>query len=203
MKRSFIVLLTLMVACLSSYQGWSQDVSNDVKVRKNDIKVTLLSIGSGSSRFTYERAFGDQTSAELTLGVIGWGYDFLHKLDSKGILIKAAYKWNLVPMKSANSPLAGFYVKPELVYADFDYAPKTSGGDNPLVPLESHHTRQGALMAECGYQLLLKWFVFDVYAGLGPAFGTGNNYNYFHSFMLLPKDSWLAFTAGFRIGVAF
>lgn len=183
--------------------SYGQDVSNSGKVRKNDIKVTLLSIGSGSSRFTYERAFGNDMSAELTLGIIGWGYDFLHKLNSKGFLIKAAYKWNLVPMKSANSPLAGFYVKPEFVFADFDYAPKDISRDNNFVPIDKSHTRQYALMAECGYQLLLKWFVFDVYTGLGPAFGTGNDYNYFHSFMLLPKDSWLAFTAGFRIGVAF
>lgn len=201
LRECFVVICILLatVNILSAQNA----TSKDFKIRKNDLKITILSIGSGSSRFTYERAFGDNMSAELTLGVIGWGYDFLHHLDSKGFLMKAAYKWNLIPMKSANSPLAGFYVKPEFVFADFDYSPKNTTADSHLVPLENNHTRQYALMAECGYQLLLKWFVFDVYTGLGPAFGTGNNYNYFHSFMLLPKDSWLAFTAGFRIGVAF
>ena len=203
MKQFILIFLSLLVTCRASYQAYSQGIPSEGKVRKNDIKITLLSIGSGSSRFTYERAFGNNMSAELTLGIIGWGHDFLHKLNSKGFLIKAAYKWNLVPMKSANSPLAGFYVKPEFVYADFDYAPMGVRGDRQLVPADCQHTRHGALMAECGYQLLLKWFVFDVYTGLGPAFGTGNDYNYFHSFMLFPKDSWLAFTAGFRIGVAF
>lgn len=203
MKRCFSRILFLETICLFVCFGYAQNPSTLTKVRKNDIKITLLSIGSGSSRFTYERAIGDNMSAELTLGVVGWGYDFLHHLDSKGYLIKAAYKWNLVPMKKANSPLAGFYVKPEFAYADFDYSPKNIQGDNPLVPVEYSHTRQVALMAECGYQLLLKWFVFDVYTGLGPAFGTGNTYNYFHSFMLFPKEGWLAFTAGFRIGVAF
>ena len=197
-----VALIFLMLVQLCFVQAQS-DASLCAKVRKNDLKFTILSIGSGSSRLTYERAFGSNMSAELTLGMIGWGYDFLHHLDSKGFLIKAAYKWNLIPMKSANSPLAGFYVKPEFVFADFDYSPKNTTADSHLVPLENNHTRQYALMAECGYQLLLKWFVFDVYTGLGPAFGTGNNYNYFHSFMLLPKDSWLAFTAGFRLGVAF
>lgn len=203
LKQFFLIFLSLLATCSASYQAYSQGLPSEGKIRKNDIKITLLSIGSGSSRFTYERAFGDDMSAELTLGIIGWGHDFLHKLNSKGFLIKAAYKWNLVPMKSANSPLAGFYVKPEFVFADFDYAPKDISRDNNIVPIDKSHTRQYALMAECGYQLLLKWFVFDVYTGLGPAFGTGNDYNYFHSFMLLPKDSWLAFTAGFRIGVAF
>ena len=64
-------------------------------------------------------------------------------------------------------------------------------------------TSQWALLAETGYQVVYKWFLFDVYAGLGPSIGTGNDNNYFHSFMLFPKESHLAFTAGFRIGVAF
>lgn len=62
---------------------------------------------------------------------------------------------------------------------------------------------QWALMAECGYQLVLGWFDFDIYTGLGPSFGTGNADNYFHSFMLYPVEGHVAFTAGFRVGVAF
>ena len=78
-------------------------------------------MGSGSSRFTYERAFSQKNSVELTLGVIGWGWDFLHRTKSNGILLKGAFKWNLIPQKNASSWLAGFYVKPEWVIADFDY----------------------------------------------------------------------------------
>jgi len=158
------------------------------------VKVTLLSLGSGSSRFTVERTLGLQNSAELTIGVIGWGWDWMNSTASDGLLLKLAYKWNLIPQVSANTPLAGFYVKPELVYADFDYRTKSSS--------EIHHTRQAALLAECGYQLIYRWFVFDVYSGVGPSFGTDNNNNYFHSFMLFPAEGHMAFTAGFRIGVA-
>lgn len=166
---------------------------------KNDIKVTLLSLGSGSSRFTYERAFSPKHSAELTVGVIGWGWDFLHKMDSHGFLLKGAFKWNLIPMKNATSWLAGFYLKPEFVAASFRYAPMTKpvGTDYPKRTLEF------ALLGECGYQVVLCWFVFDVYAGMGPSFGTGNENNYYHSFMNIPRNWPLAFTSGFRIGVAF
>lgn len=166
---------------------------------KNDIKFTLLSLGSGSSRITYERAFSPLNSAELTLGVVGWGWDFLHHTKSSGWLVKAAFKWNLFPQSNANSWLAGFYLKPEFVGTFFDYTPDLRTSENYTIK----HTNQYALLAECGYQLVLKWFVFDVYAGMGPSFGSGNGNNYFHSFMLLPRNWPLAFTSGFRIGVAF
>ncbi|MCQ2284229.1 MAG: hypothetical protein MJZ57_04950 [Bacteroidales bacterium] len=190
----FIVLLLL--------SSWPLNAQMATKrTTKNDIKVTLLSLGSGSSRFTYERAFSPKHSTELTVGVIGWGWDFINHTDSKGMLYKAAFKWNLIPQKNANSWLAGFYVKPEVVWALFDYQPKAlPDGSSAASP---GHTNQVALLAECGYELVLKWFVFDAYTGMGPSFGTGNANNYFHSFMLYPHHWPLAFTAGFRIGVAF
>lgn len=160
---------------------------------KNDIKITLLSLGSGSTRITYERATAPRQSAELTVGIIGLGFDIMNHADPSGILLKAAYKWNLAPMMSANSALAGFYVKPELVYTNYDYCHEGIAG----------HTSQTALLGECGYQLIVRWFVFDIYAGVGPAFGTGNADNYYHSFMRFPPDGIMAFTSGFRIGYAF
>lgn len=179
-----------------SYRVSAQAISlwNGSENPQYSVKVTLLSLGSGSSRFTVERAFGSKNSAELTIGVIGWGWDWMNSTVSDGLLLKLAYKWNLIPQESANTPLAGFYVKPELVYADFDYQNKSAA--------DIHHTRQVALLAECGYQLVFRWFVFDVYSGIGPSFGTDNYNNYFHSFMLFPVEGYLAFTAGFRIGVA-
>ena len=163
---------------------------------RNDLKVTLLSLGSGSARFTYERAFTPRNSAELTLGVIGWGWDIMNRTElSEGLLVKAAYKWLLLPQQNADSWLAGLYVKPELVVADFDYVCRE--GAHLL------HTLQTALLAEGGYQWVKGWFDFDIYAGLGLSAGNGNVNNYYHSFMRYPADSMLAFTAGFRVGVAF
>ena len=112
-----------------------------------------------------------------------------------GYLVKAAYKWNLIPQDSDDSWLGGFYVKPELVVADFDYRPQHD--------TDQWHTLQSALLAEGGYQWVKGWFDFDIYAGLGLSTGNGNAINYYHSFMLYPAGGCLAFTAGFRIGVAF
>lgn len=171
-------------------------------VSRNDFKFTLLSLGSGSTRITYERAFSPLNSAELTLGIVGLGWDLMNHSNPHGVLFKFAYKWRLLPQKTSYSWLAGFYVKPELVWAHFNhkYKYQDQWSEPPKCP---DRTMQMALLAECGYQLLLRWFVFDVYTGLGPSIGTGNDYNYYHSFMLFPDDGWLAFTAGFRIGVAF
>lgn len=163
----------------------------------NDFKFALLSLGSGSTRVTYERAFNPKNSVEFTLGIIGMGWDWMNDSDPQGLLVKIAYKWRLLPQRGSDSWLAGFYVKPELVATHFEYTP--SG----YAEIYFRDTYQYALLAECGYQLVIKWFVFDVYTGLGPSFGTRNNNNYFHSFMLFPKESPLAFTAGFRLGVAF
>ncbi|MBO7490064.1 MAG: hypothetical protein J6T88_07300 [Bacteroidales bacterium] len=169
--------------------------------RRNDFKFTLLSLGSGSSRITYERAFSQKHSGEVTVGLIGAGWDFLNHTRSKGLLLKLAYKWCLIPMESSDSWLEGFYVKPEFVWAQFLYG--KSQPDRMAPPSNPEETNQMALLAEGGYQFLFDWFVFDIYAGLGPSFGTGNSNNYYHSFMLFPADGRLAFTAGFRVGVAF
>lgn len=170
------------------------------KCTKNDIKVTLLSLGSGSTRITYERAFTPTHSAELTVGVIGWGWDWVHHLQSQGVMAKAAFKWRIIPQKNSQSWLGGFYLKPELIATFFKYQDKAKLLDEQA---EMLRTRQFALLGECGYQVVLRWFLFDVYAGMGGSIGTGNQYNYYHGFIHLPQNTPLAFTAGFRIGVAF
>ncbi|MBP5190080.1 MAG: hypothetical protein J6031_04120 [Bacteroidales bacterium] len=202
----------LAMVCLSVLLfplSLSAQSSGEILGLRNDLKVTLLSLGSGSTRITYERAFSRKNSAELTLGLIGIGWDWINHTRSRGVLVKAAYKWRLIPQGSSHSWLAGFYVKPELVYAQFLYGPQQNWGGvrtkarEDMSSIRPEETRQFALLAECGYQLLLNWFVFDVYCGLGPSFGTGNSNNYYHSFMLYPSDGRLAFTAGFRVGFAF
>ena len=192
-----IFIASLALFCSSLFAQVQVPIS---KPTKNDIKITLLSIGSGSSRFSYERAFSPLLSAELTGGVIGWGFDCVNHTNSKGWLMKAAVKWNLIPQPKANTWLAGFYVKPEFIFADYDYP------DKDLVitsDVEIPHTTQWALLAECGYQFVYSWFLLDVYFGVGYSNGTGNANNYFHGFLMLPKDSNLAWTSGFRIGVNF
>ncbi len=193
--KAFFVLTALL---LIMGGAGAQDTVR--KCTKNDIKITLLSLGSGSTRITYERAFTPTHSAELTVGAIGWGWDWVHHLKSQGVLVKAAFKWRVIPQKNSPSWLGGFYLKPELIATFFKYQDKAKLLDEQA---EMLRTRQFALLGECGYQLVLRWFLFDAYAGMGLGFGTGNQYNYYHGFMHMPQSTPLAFTAGFRIGVAF
>lgn len=203
-KRLFIILLSLfavgeMASAQSNIDGGG--AAHPVEGPKNDIKATLLSIFSGSTRITYERVIGSRTSAEATVGIIGLGYDMMNNADPSGIVLKFAYKWNLQKQYCLYTPLCGFYVKPELIYADYDYDDKTV--------LDSHgdatrgHTTRWALLAEGGWQHIWGHFLFDIYTGLGPSWGDVNSDNYYHGVMLFPKEGHLAFTAGFRLGVAF
>ena len=205
-----VLIIFLFVA---SFSSWAQ---TEVVIPKNNLKMTLLSLGSGSSRFSYERAINDHQSAEITIGLIGWGWDILNHSNPQGYIIKLAPKWNLHHVGEIHHSLSGFYVKPELMYANYNYLYDYNSNlidksDSPL-PSQStsgtefdpyEHTSQIALMAEGGFQIIANWFVFDIYTGLGPTFGTGNKNNYYHGFMRFPQDGFLAFTAGFRIGVAF
>ena len=193
-KQIFIFVILLAVA------PWRTNAQEN-KPSRNNIKVTMLSLGSGSSRFTFEHAITPRNSFEYTLGVVGWGWDWMNHSDPNGILMKIANKWTLIPQKGANSWIAGLYVKPEFVFADYEYTNQQT--DSPEYGLRQH-TTQGALLAEAGYQWVLwGWFDFDIYVGAGVSLGTGNANNYYHSFMLFPTDSHLAFTAGYRIGFAF
>lgn len=205
-----ITILLLFISFIgSAVSAWAQ---TEVSVPKNNLKMTLLSLGSGSSRFSYERAFNDHQSAEITIGVIGWGWDILNNSNPQGYIVKIAPKWNIHHVGKVHHALSGFYLKPELMYANYDYnftADNIINNNTPIEnspkdePYEQCHTNQLALMAEGGFQIVANWFVFDIYTGLGPTLGNGNKNNYYHGFMRFPSNGPLAFTAGFRVGFAF
>ena len=197
--RRLLIIVLSVVALLFPSVANAQNETEALPSR-NDFKFTLLSLGSGSTRITYEHAFTPLNSAELTLGIVGLGWDWMNDSDPHGLLAKLAYKWRLIPQRNADSWLAGMYVKPEFVICNFNYADPRYRGELVKCAVQ---TFQMALLAEVGYQLVLEWFVFDIYGGLGPSIGSGNENNYYHSFMLFPTDGFLAFTAGFRIGIAF
>lgn len=164
------------------------------KMRKNEIKVALLSLASGTSKLTYERLVYDYQSIELTAGVIGWGFDKLKDSDPKGTAWRLAYKFIFKNSRNANNQMCGFYIKPEWCYSSYHYNHSTEG---------RLKVDRMALMGVIGYDWVIQWFVFDIYGGLGFAWGDSNLSNYHHGFIGLSPDSPTAFTAGFRIGVAF
>ena len=163
-------------------------------MRKNEVKVALLSLASGTSKLTYERLVRDYQSIEFTVGIIGWGFDFLKESDPKGTAWRLAYKFIFPNSKNARNQMNGFYIKPELCYSQYAYTHNARGRCN---------VDRVALMGVMGYDWVRKWFVFDIYGGLGVASGNSNLSNYHHGFIGLSPDNPMAFTAGFRVGVAF
>lgn len=164
------------------------------KMRKNEIKVALLSLASGTSKITYERWVRDYQSIEVTAGVIGWGFDKLKDSDPKGTAWRLAYKFIFPNSQNANNQLSGFYIKPEFCYSEYFYTHDTRGRCK---------VDRVALMGVLGYDWVINWFVFDLYGGLGLACGNSNHSNYHHGFIGWNDHTPFAFTAGFRIGVAF
>ena len=164
------------------------------KMRKNEIKVALLSLASGTSKITYERLVFDYQSIEITAGVIGWGFDILKDSDPKGTTWRAAYKFIFPNRNNIDNQLCGFYAKPELCYSSYYYT-------HP--ELKRLKVDRVALMGVLGYDWVKNWFVFDIYAGLGFAAGNCNCSNYHHGFIGWNDHTPFAFTAGFRIGIAF
>ena len=89
--------------CLAGAQAQQNDTTESRRkipshFYKNDLKVTMLSLFSGSTKLTYERAFIQYgfhitNSIEITGGVIGWGGDWLNHNRSRGGLCRLAYKF--------------------------------------------------------------------------------------------------------------
>ncbi len=200
MRRIFLFLLLSIVAggnlCAQVHD-----------VPQNTVKATFLSIFSGSPRLTYERALTEHTSAEITCGMIGMGYDMLNDVDPLGYVVKAAYKYTFFGRQHDASALNGFYVKPEVQWANFVYANKGHSSNAKMLLYElpcRNHVSRWSIMAEGGWQHLFGRFVVDIYVGLGYSWGGVNEDNYYHGVMMFPHyDSHLAVTGGCRLGYAF
>ena len=188
-KKTFYIVICLLMPLMAAAQTEEMP-----KMRKNEIKVALLSLASGTSKVTYERLVYDYQAIEFTFGVIGWGFDKLKDSDPQGTAWRLAYKFIMPNRHNANNQMCGFYVKPELCYSSYRYNHDTEG---------RLQVDRVALMGVIGYDWVIRWFVFDIYGGLGLACGNSNLSNYHHGFIGLNPDSPTAFTAGFRIGVAF
>lgn len=198
MRKGFLIFILMLTGSCAMLRA---QLRESVQGPLNDVKVTVLSFFSGSTRVTYERVLTPYTSAELTVGLIGAGYDWMNDAAPEGVVVKVAWKWNRQNAACSYTPLQGLYLKPELIYANYDYDDKTSR--DACCPSRRDHTSRWAVMAEGGWQHIWNWFLMDVYMGLGPSWGDVNTDNYYHGIMLFPKGGHLAFTAGCRFGVAF
>ena len=199
------LITCLLLCCLAGAQAQQNDTTESRRkipshFYKNDLKVTMLSLFSGSTKLTYERLITRTQSVEITGGVIGWGGDWLNHNRSQGGLCRVAYKfiYNPIKYRRITPPeyhLEGIYIKPEVAFSSFSYEAREGG--------ERLHNNRIAIMCCIGQQFVYHRFVFDIFGGLGAGIGDENEYNYYHGFIALPKGSPTAFTAGFKLGVAF
>ena len=168
--REKIVKILLIALCAVSF---SNIKAQELIERRNAIKITFLSWLTGSTKISYERSFTPIHTGELTVGVICAGYDRF-KNHPKGFTIRYAHKFILI--NHTNYALNGFYVKPELVWSNFDYDKRD----------EDFRTKSnmGALFACTGYQWARKRFIIDGYVGIGNSFGHESETNYHHGFVL-------------------
>ena len=189
LSRNIVIVLVLLLSSTTFAQPISQ-----TKMRKNEVKVALLSLASGTSKVTFERLVRDHQSVEVTAGIVGLGFDKLKDSHPRGTAWRLAYKFITPSEYNENNQLCGYYCKPELCYSSYKY----------------NHPEKGrlkvdyfALMWVVGHDWVQEWFVFDIYAGMGYAFGNNNNSNYHPGFICISQDTPFALTAGFRVGVAF
>ena len=91
---------------------------------KNAVKFTFLGWITGSTKVSYERAFGCDVpqSGELAVGLIGAGFDKFQNRP-RGVTARYGHKF-FVGERAADSPLCGWFVRPELILTRFDYSPK-------------------------------------------------------------------------------
>ena len=170
--------------------------AQEAAVKQNAVKATFLSWFSGSSKISYERAVFDSQTMEITVGLIGIGYD-KYKNNPKGGTFRYAHKF----MISGNDiqPLNGFYLRPELIYSFFHYNAKNSPQRN-LSDMRS-------ILGTVGYQYVISRFVLDTYFGSGFAWGNECDTHYQHGFSLWEYfglyNKNIAMTFGIKLGVCF
>lgn len=172
------------------------NVSADVPIRKNAVKITFLSWITGSSKVSYERAvFGNQTM-EMTAGYIAAGYDKFRN-NPEGFTVRYAHKFML--LGNEIHPLNGLYLRPEAIYSHFRYDAKDLS--------ERKLSNMGSLVFTAGYQYIINRFVLDAYLGGGYALGNECDTHYQHGFSLWEYlgtyNKNIAMTFGVKVGLCF
>ena len=147
--------------------------AQEIMERRNAIKITFLSWFTGTTKLSYERSYTPVQTGELTVGLICAGYDKF-KNHPKGFTIRYAHKFILI--NNTQFALNGFYVKPEVVWSNFNYDKRD----------EDYRTKSNmaGLFACTGYQWARRRFIVDGYIGIGGSVGIEADTNYHHGFIL-------------------
>lgn len=168
--KNKIASILLVVLCTFSFNSIR---AQEIMERRNAIKLTFLSWFTGTTKISYERSYTPIQTGELTVGLICAGYDKF-KNNPLGFTVRYAHKFIL--KNNTNYALNGFYVKPEVVWSNFDYDKRE----------EDYRTKSSmaGLFACTGYQWARKKFIIDGYVGVGGSLGREADTNYHHGFIL-------------------
>ena len=186
---------------------------------KNAFKIGILSPVAGALSFGYERSIKPGASIDVSLGLIGVGFEEVNQSNVGGAYFDVGYKFMSKPNihtsgSSYRHLLSGFYFKPKVALAmygqDFDFYypyPSTSARHNVIA---------GALLLDLGWQWIIgDAFLLNMYGGFGYGFdnmkaiynshsGGNQYYEYgeptYHYGFTVGGNVPIALTAGLKIG---
>lgn len=172
-------------------------IPGTASAQNNAVKFTFLSWFSGSTKISYERAFGGKLpqSGELALGIIGAGMD---KFDNKprGLTLRYGHKFFI---GKHERPLKGFFLRPELIGTSYRYDSSSSGTRTASEMI--------AVLATAGYQYSGAHFIADLWFGSGYCAGTPADTGYEHGFTvwnyLGHYNPHIAMSFSIRLGYCF
>lgn len=161
----------------------------------NALKITFLSWSTGSTKISYEKALPQlKQSAEICTSLISAGYD-KYQNDPLGFTLRYSHKF-FVGNYDVNKPLQGAYLRPEIIYSDYQYTHSVTGHRTPA--------RMCALLGSVGYQHCFGHFIVDGWVGGGYAFGKASETGYHHGFQLWKwfgkRNDNIALSFSIRIG---
>lgn len=172
-------------------------ISGTVSAQNNAVKLTFLGWITGSTKISYERAFGVNLpqSGELALGIIGAGYDKF-KNNPRGITLRYGHKFFI---GKHESPLKGFFLRPELIGTSYTY--------DSAATKERTSSKMIAVLATAGYQYTISHFIADFWIGSGYCAGTPADTGYEHGFTvwnyLGTYNPHIALSFSIRLGYCF
>ena len=176
-KKLFLVSIFIVLFYSISF---AQETKLNSTIDKNALKFTFLSWFSGSTKFSYERAFPEvKQSGEICAGLICAGYDKYNN-SPLGFTLRYGHKF-FIGEYSYSKPLDGFFLRPEIIYSHFSYDSKTL---NSNLLRERNLAQMTALLGTFGYQKTFGNFIIDGWVGAGLAFGNPADTGYHHGFQL-------------------
>lgn len=171
--------------------------------RKSAIKIDIISPLTGNTTFSFEQSLKPGRSIEVSLGLIGLGFD-PNENDPLGLFLEFGFKLIKNPdyytSKMRYSHLLnGGYIKPEVSFGVYGV-----NSDYYYTTTERETVLTGTVMVDFGKQWVFNnTMLFDLYVGVGYGFssrGSSSDMTYDYGWATGPPQVPIALTAGINIG---